>query len=501
MVRYVLTGLILTAISFSVSSQSPKRANFWYFGEQAGLDFTQGHPVPLTDGAMKAFEGSAVMSDASGNLLFYTNGGDMPYNGGVWNRNHQLMPNGDLTGAGGCGSSFQSSLILPHPRYEHLYYLFTTDCIENGSAGGLRYSIIDMTLDEGLGDVSTKDVLLTTPVDESLTAIQHANGSDYWIVCHKLRTDSFYVYHLSMQGISGLVKKKIGPVTPDYAGSLKASINGEKLVYSGLSFTALFDFNNSTGVISNHVNLGIPSYSASFSPNCELLYVADGVNKRLFQFEIIHHDIPTTKVQVGATSSIGLGGMQLGPDNRIYIARFVTSNYLGVIMHPDLKGDDCIYVDDGIYLGGRQGKGGLPNFPNNMIGECLSYPVENISDYSQFNLGMNNTGRNPFITEQGNMHLPAEKTGEAAVMKEFNFSVFPNPAGAFTTVTIRTGASTPVDIFVMEMSGKVLKEFNYNNISGAKEFRIPLDFLTNGIYNIAVETEEIHRVQKLIVLK
>ncbi|HXH18293.1 MAG TPA: fibronectin type III domain-containing protein [Chitinophagales bacterium] len=571
-VRIVMGGIILMAYSLISFSQSPKRANIWYFGEQAGLDFSQGHPVVLTDGAMKAFEGSAVMCDKSGNLLFYTNGGDMPYSGGIWNRHHQLMPNGDLTGGGGCGSSFQSALIVPHPKYENLYYLFTTDCIENGSSGGLRYSVIDMLLDRGLGDVAVKDVLLTTPVDESLTAIQHANGIDYWIISHKLHTDSFYVYHLTSHGITGLVKSKTGPVTPDYAGSLKASINGEKIVYSGLTFTALFDFNKATGVISNPIDLGIPSYSASFSPNCRLLYAANGVNRRLFQFDLLSHDIPSTAVQVGSTSSTGFGGMQLGNDNRIYIARFVTSNYLGVIMHPDIKGDDCLYADDGVYLGGRQGKGGLPNFPNNIIGECQSYPEENVSDYTRFDLRVKNTGRNHFTltwNDESGSHsgyrvmmkkkgskewvqqftqsnsasfsdlspgttynvkvfplnennpdyqflsnhfvdeLRDVKSRAAAEKNEvvvttlnnFDFSICPNPAVNTATVIVTTSIASPVDIFVIEMNGKILQEHNYDDVSGLQEFSLQLDKLTNGIYNIAVQTDETHSVKKLIVLE
>jgi len=563
--------LFCIAIFQSTFAQSPKRANIWYFGEQAGLDFTPGHPVPLTDGAMKAFEGSAVISDANGNLQFYTNGGDMPYPGGIWNKHHQLMPNGDLDGSGGCNSAFQSSLILPHPKYESIYYLFTTDCIENNSTGGLRYSVIDMTLDGGKGDVVSKDILLTTPVDESLTAVQNANGKDWWVIAHKLHTDTFYVYNFTAQGITGLVKKRIGPVTPDYAGSLKASTNGEKLVYSGLNFTALFDFNAQTGLLSNYLNLGIASYSATFSPNCQYLYVANGVNRKIFQFDIIQHDIPSTAVIVGTTASTGFGGMQLGPDDRIYVARFVTSSYLGVIMNPNLKGVNCNYVDDGINLAGRYGKGGLPNFANNVVGECLSYPVENISDYTQFRLNVENIGSGNFTLTwnsaernsayavvyresgskewkekmvQGNNttlgslnpsthyqvrvlplnkgyenyeiltnHFTDELIGknsgssksenEAAVttLAELDFSVFPNPAGNSTTVLVETGKETPVDIFIMEINGKILKEFNYDNIGSSMQIPLPLDDITNGIYHIAVQTDEMYKVQKLIVLK
>ncbi|TXI67741.1 MAG: hypothetical protein E6Q46_02540 [Flavobacterium sp.] len=71
-----------------MASFAQGEANIWYFGNKAGISFNSGVPVPLLDGQMQADEGCATLSDANGNLLFYTNGIT------VWNRNHQIMPNG-----------------------------------------------------------------------------------------------------------------------------------------------------------------------------------------------------------------------------------------------------------------------------------------------------------------------------------------------------------------------------------------------------------------------
>ena len=514
-----------------VSAQSPKKANIWYFGDKAGLDFTGGNPVAITDGAMSAFEGTAVMSDATGNLLFYSNGGDLPYTGGVWNKNHQLMPNGDLQGSGGCGSSFQSSIILQHGKHRNLYYLFTTDCIENNSVGGLRYSIIDMTLDGGLGDIIVKGQLLTTPVDESLTAIRHANGEDYWILAHKIHTDSFYVYHLTHAGITGLVKTRIGPATPDYAGALKASTNGQKIVHSGLDFTALYNFDTETGTIFNYVNLGIPGYSASFSPNCQFLYIADGIGKHIYQFDMAAYDIAASAVLVGNTTSTGIGGMQLGPNGQIYVARFVTSEYLGTIMYPNHKGAACNYIDNGIYLAGKFGKGGLPNFANDIVGECTAYNEENNpitnrypnhdprSNYisgSYFSLVHNAAGNRKGSShyqhldghlidtpgreqENSNFGISAAMTTSTG---DFNFDLYPNPAMYSSNITVNTGdRAVSLDIIIMESNGKIIEEYNYDNVSGLNNFSIPTRNLINGIYHIAVQSDNAYFIKKLIVMK
>src|SRR5437762_12543520 len=79
----------------------------WYFGSQAGIDFTSGVPVNLTNGQIYTTEGSSCISDSAGNLLFYTDGVT------VWNKNHQQMANG--FGLEGGGSTSQSALILRQP--------------------------------------------------------------------------------------------------------------------------------------------------------------------------------------------------------------------------------------------------------------------------------------------------------------------------------------------------------------------------------------------------
>jgi hypothetical protein len=61
--------LFLTLYTFS-----QKEANFWYFGRNAGIDFTNGAPTALTNGQLNTSEGCSTISDADGNLLFYSDG-------------------------------------------------------------------------------------------------------------------------------------------------------------------------------------------------------------------------------------------------------------------------------------------------------------------------------------------------------------------------------------------------------------------------------------------
>src|SRR6187399_1695349 len=158
-------------------------ANHWYFGDHAGLDFSSGSPVVDLNSAMYTDEGCASISDASGLLQFYTDGIS------VYNRNHVLMTNGN--NLNGSSTASQSAMIAKQPGSVSTYYIFTTDGV--GGPKGLCYSIVDMALQGGLGEVVTKNVQLVTPVCEQLTATFHANGNDIWVVAHDI-ISSYYAY-------------------------------------------------------------------------------------------------------------------------------------------------------------------------------------------------------------------------------------------------------------------------------------------------------------------
>ena len=132
------------------SQVGAQQANNWYFGRFLGINFNGGTAVPLNDGMLNTTEGVATISDAGGNLLFYTDGVV------VRNRLHQVMPNG--SGLFGNVSSTQSAVIVQKINDPNLYYVFTVDA-QNGPRG-LCYSIVNMTLDNGRGDVEVKNVPL-----------------------------------------------------------------------------------------------------------------------------------------------------------------------------------------------------------------------------------------------------------------------------------------------------------------------------------------------------
>ena len=131
---------------FPLSIIAQKQTNNWYFGKNAGITFNTNPPSALTDGQLDTWEGCASISDNFGNLLFYTDGST------IYNKSHTVMPHG--TGLMGDASSSQSAIIIPHPTSLNLFYVFT---VPASTTEGLRYSLIDMTLDGGLGDVNPSE--------------------------------------------------------------------------------------------------------------------------------------------------------------------------------------------------------------------------------------------------------------------------------------------------------------------------------------------------------
>lgn len=345
--------------------------NRWYFGNKAGLDFSAGNPVPVFDGQLNAVEGSTSISDAQGNLLFYTNGMT------VWNKFHVTMPNG--AGLFGDFSSAQAAVIVKKPGTENIYYIFTTNPFETD--GGFRYSIVDVTANGGWGEVTAKNILLNNSVCEKVSVIRHANGQDVWIVTHLYDSNAFYAVQVTASGLSPIqVTSNIGceiPADTDHAnaiGYLKVSPDGTKIVacHTFLNKAELFDFNTTTGQVTNARELSNDTsvYGAEFSPDNTKLYVSAVEQKKIFQFDLTADNIADSKILL-ATLPQSPGALQLAPNGKIYIA-MAENDKLSVINNPDKIGTGCNLTVNSFDLGGRLCMLGLPSFNQSYVYTKLS---------------------------------------------------------------------------------------------------------------------------------
>lgn len=408
---------VLLLNCFWAFSQSP--AGIWYFGKNAGIDFNSSvNPISLNNGQMETFEGCATLCNGFGDLLFYTDGIT------VWNRNHEIMPNG--TGLLGDPSSTQSAIIVPKPDSTTLYYIFTVD--ELAQSNGLNYNIIDMSLNNGLGDITIKNVSILTPTLEKINVVKHFNENDYWLITHKYGNNDFYSYKISSSGLSTPVISTVGEVVSDNVqntiGYLKSSPNGKYLASANSkSFSSnlqLFHFNNLTGSINlisttpflNGLN-GLGVYGLEFSNDSNLLYVTniDFTNNKsqLFQFNIQSENETIinnsqTLISELATDNFGAGAMgalQLAPNKKIYVARNKL-NYISTINNPDIIGLGSNFIENGFSLGNKISYFGLPafitsffdvsfNYYNNCFGEQTNFFMPNIPNSTSISWNFGDT--------------------------------------------------------------------------------------------------------------
>ncbi len=380
--------------------QSKKEGAKWYFGSNAGLDFSGGSPRPLTDGQLNTPEGTTSISNSKGKLLFYTDGIT------IYDKGHAVMASKDTAKLKGSPNSAQSALIVPQPTCrgcEYLYYVFTTSEI-NGTKQ-FSYSIVDMRRNMGKGEVVQKNIPLQNPTTERIASVRNDRDSTYWVVTHDYGNNIFRVYHATNAGLreSGVYPTGVAQTQPNQGEgymkfSPKDSTGKQKIVIvvpgPARNIVQIFDFNDSTGNISGKpltLDLGPAppkAYGIEFSPDGSKMYVSLSGNStaaapsRLWQFDLALKDstrISDSKILIDSSATQVYGALQIGSDGKIYLA-IKDSEYLGVVNVPNEDSQLSVkFIADGIYLAGRKSQLGLPNFVQNFT-EPSTGPGFTVSD-------------------------------------------------------------------------------------------------------------------------
>lgn len=451
----------------SLASYAQGEANIWYFGNNAGLNFNSGSPVALSDGKMNTVEGCATISNAAGQLLFYTDGIK------VWNKNHLVMPNG--TGLTGSDNSTQSAVIVPKPNSNTIYYIFTVTDLANG---GVHYSEVDMTLNGGLGAVtSNKNILLVSPTCEKITAIKKLN-SDYWVMIHGFGNNNFYAYTVSSSGVSATaVVSSIGSTITgitDAIGYLKFSPDGTKLVAANLDTNIeLFDFDIMNGVISNPRILltKYGNYGVEFSPSGNVLYAT--CREFLYQYDLTAANIAATKTEI-YNNGTDLGALQMAPDGKIYTPK---KNYdiLHAISDPEILGIGCNFTLNAVSLGNYGFCGtGLPQFIQSYFN--ASFSVQNFCFGSNTQFTLNTSGTPTSIVwnfGDGTNSTDINPTHIYASPGTYSVSVTATAATGTSTktkdivISAMPSATQPQNILVCDTNNDGIATFNLSSQNAA----------------------------------
>ena len=383
-------ALFLFLIVSSTLLINAQQNNIWYFGSKAGLNFnpngTQPIPAPLQNGAMISDEGCSAISDASGNLLFYSNGIT------AYNKFHQIMPNGN--NLAGDISACQSTIIVPQPGSTNIFYIFTTDAIENAFSKGYNYSIVDMNDDNGNGDIIVKDQLLWLSCTERMTAARHANGTDVWLITNDNNSNTFRSWLITCNGLQATPVVSTVGVILDFSilsntGYMKVSPDGKQLCQTHFplnnqtgnvpNFIQLFDFDNTTGQLTNPRSVSNNEASfvcCEYSPDSKFLYLTRPYEKKIDQIEAT---LPTAaEISLSAvtfSTSRTCYALQLGPDEKIYV--FAPAQTLGVINLPNLKGSSANFNQSQIDISPKSSFLGSPSFIND-----IAYDPNNTFTYT-----------------------------------------------------------------------------------------------------------------------
>ncbi|MBK7888816.1 MAG: T9SS type A sorting domain-containing protein [Bacteroidetes bacterium] len=408
---------VICCILFSCYSSNAQFTNLnWAFGDSCGIKFNSAGIDSNYITSVNARGTCASISDASGNLLFYSSSPD--YNtyvsgssnqfGVIFNKIGSVMQNGlNLMSSGW----YHEMVILPDPGNANEFYIFTAG-VTSTTNPGLRYSKVDLSQNGGLGAVTQKNILLyPNPINDGLMAIKHGNGRDWWLIYKHsdFQSDTIQTLLVTPNGITITAGQPLGAFIE--SGFYRFAMNPGGTVLAGISIRSvieLFDFDRCTGLLSNHRyirnNIGSTDlkerfWSVDFSSSGRYLYVATADwTSYLFQFDLQNAQPWQSKVLLDSIDVplAPASTIRRAPDNRIYrsiawnngtsfnypypdTAWNIYNTHLSVINSPDSGGLSCDYQPFSVYLPGCRTYLGLPNNPDYTLGPVIGSSCDTLS--------------------------------------------------------------------------------------------------------------------------
>ncbi|MCZ2276308.1 MAG: hypothetical protein LC117_00050, partial [Bacteroidia bacterium] len=347
--------------------------------------------------------------DANGNFLMSSNG--------VWiaNANNDTMMNGSGLNPGAFASSWPNgmpisaiNLIITYPADSNKYVLFhqTTTDIDDVPSNELFYSIINITMDNGLGAVINKNnIAYSDSLSYGISACRHANGRDWWIVTMRDTSDIALISLFNHTGLVSTIAQHLGffPYPGGNVAQLTFTPDGKKIITSTYdnpvsrnSSIVISDFNRCTGMFSNTQTVQLTSgaylWGLAFSPSGKYAYACS--SGRIFQVDVNMLAVDTVAVYDGFISPPGspccpttFWNMYLAANGKIYVTSGSGVQHITVINYPDSAGLACDVQQHSIDLVNYLHLRAVPNHPNYYLGcdttqticPCLITGVNNLS--------------------------------------------------------------------------------------------------------------------------
>ncbi|WMN11740.1 PKD domain-containing protein [Marivirga salinae] len=515
----VTVGNCTVTASFELTlfEEEKQKANFWYFGDGAGIDFNnEGGPVAVTDGNIEAQEGCTTVSDDNGDLLFYTNG-DV-----IWDSEHNVMANG--TDLGGDPDASQGVIAVAHGSDPSLYYLFLNQDVSSDTSN-FSYALIDLKLNEGLGDVVLKNRKIYSRSTEKVAAQGNENTN---VLTHELGSNSYRLYPVNDQGINAAEYISQGS---DYfsnssaTGYLKYAAGGDKVAQAYNSGGAFIDFLRRDSLDNWEealldVNFGGEVYGIEFSPSADLLYatINNGANSVLLQIPV-NDDYTIEEIEnpdsvTIADLSFEAGAIQTGPNGQLYIAAN-NSPDVYTIGSPDQRfapnnGSNLASSLQPFNLAGRNSRLGLPNFVQNLstpqqepsinvAANCSSEPIilgaTGKTNFDQFNWTITPADSSTSVYTSNNQNDTLDIDLEPGVYEAAlritnecgfdvllveNFEIFPSP-DVSNVINQRNFCGN-----TLTLGEDIVDEAGHSYLWNTGETTQTIEITETGIYNVTI---------------
>jgi hypothetical protein len=499
-IRILFVGICLLTYK---NIMSQREGHVWVFGDYTGLDFNSGIAIPIPSkvhGYPPATGGrlhNATYSDNVGNLKFYENAIlSIPGYIGIYDKNDSLVKGPEFSTVNQyiVDSRFDTR-FLPFRGTHKTAYVYI-DIYPPRST--LNYIVLSDTMRDALGGVwddSVRVVSKDSIVSIGLGCVRHANGRDWWVVTHEFLSDTFITALFTLDTAYVVHKQAIGTYQGIFSSSYTSGAGGSVIKFdksgnkmlraNGECLLETYDFDRCSGLLSNVKVISPPvatfgHLDAEFSPNGNYVYVVtwDSISwnqkqNRLYQFDVNNPDVNNNYFIVDSGYSPYIADFMYlarGPDDKIYINVLCgtncprDSNYISVIVNPDLPGVSCNILLNGLFMAGMKVPGlGLPHHPDYTIG-----PIDGSSCDT---LGLDEY---PPIVYSAN-----------GLQSEPVFVVYPNPAKDYLMISGKELESVQ-KVRLYSVQGRQLLSSEPEWLSGSQQI-LRMSGLNPGIYFLELD--------------
>jgi hypothetical protein len=347
----------------------------------------------------------------------------------------------------------------------------------------LFYSIIDKTLDTGMGSVISKNnIAYSDTLNWGIAACRHANGRDWWIVMSKHNSSIIKILFFTQNGVQGIFTQQLNFPKAIYNGSqIQFSQQGDRFLtttYDTIthnSYLVLADFDRCSGLFSNDTAIQLTSgyylWGQSFSPSGKFAY-ASGSNI-LFQINTNTLNVDTVGIYDGyydlPNAYTTFGMHYLAANGHIYITSMGSALRIHEIMSPDSADTLCNFQQHNIFLNFWNFRA-VPNHPNYYLGCDTTLGCGCATSFQQ------------------------------SANHDFQFRVHPNPL-IHSKSNLNIGYLLPQyksgKFYLMDYTGKVIYSQYLPPFTVEQSIKLPM--LSSGLYLAVVESGGYKASKKIVI--